>query len=94
MDFIPGYPTIVQESINRLSYLKYRLDDPEKPIAIDNIKGILRSHLGPICHHSEMGVMSVATTWVSLVYSMGENPELHVTAGNPCDNKYQIFSFD
>ena len=93
-DFIPGYPTIAQESIKRLSYLKYRLDDPEKPIAIDNIKGILRSHLGPICHHSEGGVMSIATTWVSLVYSMGENPELHVTAGNPCDNKYQVFSFD
>jgi len=92
-DFIPGYPTITEESIGRANYLKYRLDDPKKPIALDNIKGILRSHLGPICHHGEKGPMNF-TTWVSVVYSLTENPELHVAAGNPCENEYQVFTFD
>ncbi len=92
-DIIPDSPTISQNSIDRFNYLKFRLDDPDKPITIENIKGILRSHLGPVCFHGEHGPNG-GNTWVSVVYALAERPELHVAVGNPCETEYQKFTFE
>lgn len=91
-EFIPNYPVIYPNSLDRYKYLDYRLKDPSKPITIDNIKGILSSHSGPICRHSDHKPDSMAT-WVSVVYSLSVPPELHVAFGNPCDHEYECFSF-
>jgi len=92
-DIIPGYPTISQNSIDRINYLKFRLDDPAKPVTLENIKGILRSHLGPICYHGEHGPNGI-NTWVSVVYVLAKRPELHIAVGNPCETDYQKFTFE
>lgn len=92
-DIIPNYPTINDNSLNRMKYLEYRLKDDSKPVALENIQGILRSHTGPICYHGPvMGPGS--NTLFSVVYALGEQPELHLAVGNPCLVEYQKFTFD
>ena len=91
-DYIPRYPVYFQNSLDRFNYLEYRLKDPAKPIDLENIKGILRSHSGPICKHGDH-TPGPASTWVSVIYSLSTPPELYVAEGNPCDREYIKFSF-
>jgi isopenicillin-N N-acyltransferase-like protein len=91
-DVITGYPTITGSSLDRLKYLMYRLGDSAKPITVDNVKGILSSHLSSICYHGEYSATAV-NTWVSVVYSLSTPPELHLAIGNPCANDYERFTF-
>ena len=92
-DHIPNYPVFYQNSLDRFRYLEFRLKDQSKPITLENFKGILRSHSGPICKHSNNDPKS-SSTWVSVIYSLSNPPELYVTDGNPCDRDYLRFSFE
>ncbi len=91
-DYIPSYPVFYKNSLDRFKYLEYRLKDASKPITLENIKGILRSHSGPICAHGDHKP-ATSSTWVSVIYCLSEPPELYVAEGNPCDSEYQRFTF-
>ncbi len=91
-EYIPMYPVIYPNTLERFKYLEYRLRDPAKAVTIENIKGILRSHSGPICVHNNQ-LPGTSTTWVSVIYSLSDPPELYVAKGNPCDVDYQHYSF-
>ncbi len=91
-DYIPSYPVYYQNSLDRFKYLEFRLKDPSKPVDLENFKGILRSHSGPICRHSDH-LPEPASTWVSVIYSLSHPAELYVADGNPCDREYTRFTF-
>ncbi len=91
-EHIPMYPVFTQNSLARFNYLEYRLKDPGKPVTIENFKGILRSHSGPICSHRGHAA-DTTNTWVSVIYSLSNPPELFVAEGNPCETDYRRFSF-
>ncbi|MGZ6347144.1 MAG: C45 family autoproteolytic acyltransferase/hydrolase [Anaerolineales bacterium] len=91
-DYIPMYPVIYPNTLDRFKYLEYRLKDQSQPITIENIKGILCSHSGPICVHSN-NQAGASSTWVSVIYSLSTPPELYVAKGNPCDVGYTRYTF-
>jgi hypothetical protein len=91
-DVLPGYPVITTDSLDRLKYLEHRLADAAKPITVENVKGILSSHLSPICYHGKYSATAI-NTWVSVVYSLSACPELHLAVGNPCTSDYERFTF-
>lgn len=91
-EWIPNYPVIDPKSIERFNYLEYRLKNHSKPITLENIKGILRSHNAPICKHSDHK-LETHSTWMSVIYALSNPPELYIASGNPCENEYQRFEF-
>jgi hypothetical protein len=91
-DYIPMYPVIYPNTLERFKYLEYRLKDPSKSITIENIRGILSSHSGPICVHTN-NQAGTSSTWVSVIYSLSTPPELYVAKGNPCDVDYERYNF-
>lgn len=91
-DLLPLYPVVYQNSIDRFKYLEYRLKDPSKLVTLENIKGILRSHYGPICSHNSRQP-GMTSTCVSVIYSLSVPPELYIAEGNPCQTDYQRFTF-
>lgn len=91
-DYIPSYPVFYQNSLDRFRYLEYRLKDPSRPVSLENVKGILRSHSGPICSHSNHDP-GTSSTWISVIYRLSTPPELYVAEGNPCETEYRRFTF-
>ncbi len=91
-EWISNYPVIQENSLNRFKYLEFRLKNQTKPIELENIKGILRSHNGPICRHSDHKSDGHGT-WVSVIYSLSNPPEMYVAEGNPCETEYKYFHF-
>jgi isopenicillin-N N-acyltransferase like protein len=92
-DIIPNYATILDNSLARMKYLEFRLKDESKPVALENMQGILRSHLGPICYHAP-NMTAASNTLYSVVYVLGDHPELYLAIGNPCLSDYQKFTFE
>lgn len=91
-DIIPDYFPIAPDSLERYRYFEFRLGDPAKPIRLENVQGILRSHLAPICYHG-WGKPETTRTWVSVIYELAASPALHLAVGNPCERDYQRFDF-
>lgn len=76
----------------RFNYLEYRVNDPSKQITVEIIKYILSSHQAPICiHHNNQP--GEGYTFGSVIYSLSTPPELHLTIGPPCSNKYEQLRF-
>jgi isopenicillin-N N-acyltransferase-like protein len=91
-DIIPDYFPIAPDSLERYRYFEFRLGDPAKPIRLENVQGILRSHLAPICYHG-WGKPETTRTWVSVIYELADSPALYLALGNPCEHDYQRFDF-
>jgi hypothetical protein len=92
-DIIPEYYPIAPDSLERYGYFEFRLNEPQKPITLENIQGILRTHLAPICYHG-WGKPETTRTWVSVIYELTTPPVLYLAVGNPCENCYQRFGFE
>jgi predicted choloylglycine hydrolase len=89
----PNKQTWLNTTHARFEYLESRLRDPSTPINLETMKYILSSHEGPVCAHQSYQPGN-SCTFSSLIYILSKKPELHLTRGPPCSNKYEIFRFE
>jgi len=79
----------------RLAALEKRLKDPAVRITVETAKSALCSHddpENPVCNHiPEDG--GGGFSFGSLVYELGDSPELNLAPGPPCSTEFKVYTF-